>query len=74
MIDFLPEREDLITSFDTQGCRVFVANHNAIVNQAPVYSLWIVNLESGERVHSTEVEAEFEEDIYKEVSDFLANQ
>ena len=74
MIEFLPEREDLITWFDTEGYRVFVANHNAIVKQAPVYSLWIVNLESGERVHSAEVEAEFPEDIYKEVSDFLANQ
>jgi hypothetical protein len=72
MIDFLPEREDMIMSFDTAGhYRVFVSEHHWNENR---WQVEVIDLNDNNDTVLDEECYNDEQTVYQIVSEFLANK
>lgn len=70
MIEFLPEREDLVMWFDTENHRVFVTEE--VYNDATRWEIEIINA-ADETVLREETYND-EQSVYQIVSEFLADE
>jgi hypothetical protein len=70
MIEFLPEREDLVMWFDTENHRVFVTEE--VYNDATRWEIEIIN-DADETVLREETYND-EQSVYQVVSEFLADE
>jgi len=70
MIEFLPERKDLVMWFDTENHRVFVTEE--VYNDATRWEIEIIN-DADETVLREETYND-EQSVYQVVSEFLADE